>query len=257
MPTATVAKLAKGIRWALDPLGFAKDVSGFESLDTWQKQVLLSDSKRIVLNCSRQTGKSASASLLALHLAVYEPGSLALLLSPSLRQSSELFQVVHSFYRVIAEDVPARMESALRLTLRNGSRIISLPGQESTIRGYSGVDLLIVDEASRVPNDLFHAISPMLAVSDGKLILLSTPYGRRGFFYNTWDKGEEWEKVKIIAPDCPRITPEFLRQERATMPRWFYNQEYMGSFEENEASIFDWQRIEDMAREGIKTWDIP
>lgn len=254
MPTAT---LETDLTNGLDCLAFSRYVSGFARLDPWQEDVLLSNSKRIILNNARQVGKSVTASLLALHLAVYEPDSLALLLSPSLRQSSEVFQCVHGFYRTIAEDVPARMESALRLTLRNGSRIISLPGQESTIRGYSGVDLLIVDEASRVPDDLFHAISPMLAVSDGRLILLSTPYGKRGFFYDTWEHGKEWKKTRITAAECPRISPEFLKQERASMPKWFWSQEYNCSFEANEASIFDYEAIEAMAREGIATWDIP
>lgn len=242
---------------SLDPLTFARDVSGFERLDDWQEDVLLSESKRIVLNCGRQVGKSCCASLLALHQAVYKPNSLALLLSPSLRQSSELFQVVHSFYRTIALDAPARMESALRLTLRNNSRIISLPGSEQTVRGYSNVDLLIVDEASRVPDDLFDSITPMLAVSGGKMILLSTPYGKRGRYHNVWTKGEGWEKVKITAAQCPRISAEFLKQEKATMPHWFWLQEYMCSFQANEASIFDYEAVEDMAREGIKTWAIP
>ena len=241
---------------ALDPLRFAKDVSGFQSLDEWQEQVLTSLSKRIVLNCSRQSGKSVTAALLALHLAIYESESLSLLLSPSLRQSSELFQIVHGFYRTIAEDVPARQESALRLTLRNGSRIISLPGKEATIRGYSGVDLLIVDEASRVMDDLFHSISPMLAVSDGRLVLLSTPFGKRGFFFDTWERGEEWERIKITADQCPRITKKFLKREKLAMPHWFYKQEYGCSFEESEAATFDYDDIERASRGGFVEWTL-
>jgi hypothetical protein len=65
------------------------------------------------------------------------------------------------------------------MTLANGSRIISLPGDEETIRGYSGVRRLIVDEASRVLDPLYFAIrpmrAPMRAVSQGRMICLSTP----------------------------------------------------------------------------------
>ena len=250
------AALRTDLIHALDPVTFVHDVTGFEP-DPWQAEVLRSDADRLILNCSRQSGKSTIAGLLALHTAIYSPGSLILLLSPSLRQSSELFQGgVHRVYGAIAEDHPARRESALRLELRNGSRIVSLPGKEGTVRGYAGVSLLIVDEASRVPDDLFHAISPMLAVSNGRLVLLSTPFGKRGIFFSTWDTGDDWQKIQITAEQCPRISADFLKRERKSMPRWFYAQEYECSFEESQAAVFDWSAIEEAAKGKVKTWRV-
>jgi phage FluMu gp28-like protein len=96
-------------------------------------------------------------------------------------------------------------ESSLRIELANGSRIVCLPGKEQTIRGFSGVNLLVVDEAARVSEDLYQAIRPMLAVSGGRIILLSTPYGEQGFFYETWRNRENWHRAKVTAPECPRI----------------------------------------------------
>lgn len=250
------ATLQADLIHALDPVAFVQDVTGFETVDSWQQEVLRSDADRIALNCCRQSGKSTISGLLALHTAVYNPGSLSLLLSPSLRQSSELFQVVKRYYGSIAQDAPPRRESALRLELRNGSRIISLPGKEATVRGYAGVGLLIVDEASRVPDDLFHALSPMLAVSNGRLVLLSTPFGKRGFFFETWDRADGWHKIKITAEQCPRISDEFLKRERKSMPRWFYSQEYECSFEESQASVFDWTAIVDAAKGEVKQWTL-
>ena len=132
--------------------------------DPWQTEVLRSDSKRILLNCSRQSGKSTVTAIMALHTGLYRPGSLILCLSPTLRQSGELFHNVSRFYGVDPA-VPSKSESALKLELENGSRIISLPGKEQNVRGYAGVTLLIVDEAARVPDDLYYAVRPMLAVS--------------------------------------------------------------------------------------------
>jgi hypothetical protein len=143
--------------------------------DPWQVQVLQSPARRGLWLCSRQSGKSATAACLALHTALAHPGSLILLLSPSLRQSQELFKKVHDAYRALGYPAPLLAESALRFEMVHGSRIISLPGTESTIRGYSGVELLDIDEASRVPDELFFAVRPMLAVSGGKLVALSTP----------------------------------------------------------------------------------
>ncbi|MBI3965802.1 MAG: hypothetical protein HY329_09220, partial [Chloroflexi bacterium] len=56
---------------------------------------------------------------------------------------------------------------------------------------------------------------PMLAASGGRTILLSTPYGKRGTFYELWSNGgAAWERVKIRADQCPRIPKDWLEQER-------------------------------------------
>jgi hypothetical protein len=122
------------------------------------------------------------------------------------------------------------------------------------VRGYSGVSLLIVDEASRVPDELLHSVSPMLAVSNGRMILLSTPYGRRGRFYEVWSGAEDWHRVQVTAAECPRISAAWLKRERASMPRWFSAQELDCSFEESEASVFEWAAIEEAAKGKVEQW---
>jgi hypothetical protein len=159
--------------------------------DPWQEQLLRSRCSRVLLNCGRQIGKSQTAAALALKAALLEPGSLVLLLSPSLRQSSELFRdKVKRLYQQLGRPIATKQESALTIEFVNGSRIISLPGDESTIRGYSGVSLLVIDEASRVLDDLYRSVRPMLAVSGGSLIALSTPWGRRGWWFEAWHSEE-------------------------------------------------------------------
>ena len=148
--------------------------------DPWQADILRSDAQQILLLCSRQSGKSTTTSFVALHQAIYQPGSLVLLMAPALRQSQELFRKLKAAYSPISATVPLIEESALRLEFANDSRIICLPGTEKTIRGYSGASLLIVDEASRVEDALYYAIRPMLAVSKGSMVCLSTPFGKRG-----------------------------------------------------------------------------
>jgi hypothetical protein len=200
----------------------------------------------MLLLCCRQSGKSTAAALVALHTALYRPGSLALLLSPSLRQSGELFRKVAGFYRTLAPVYTgaSEAESALRLELANGSRIVSLPGSEPTVRGFSGVALLVVDEAARVLDDLYYSVRPMLAVSRGRLIVLSTPFGKRGWFFDVWTQGGEgWARVKVTAQDCPRISAEFLAEERANMPLAWYRQEYECSFEETEDAVFSYEHV--------------
>ena len=215
----------------------------FGSPDPWQARALASTADRMLLNVTRQGGKSSVAATLAMHAAVTVADALVLLLSPSLRQSQELFQKALAAYRAIAADLPADAESALRLQLTNGARIISLPGHESTIRGYSGVTLLVVDEASRVSDDLYHAIRPMLAVSQGRLLALSTPFGKRGWWWEAWSGREAWERVEVPATACPRIAPAFLAEEAAALPRHVYEREYLCQFHEPEDAVFGYDDI--------------
>jgi Helicase len=171
--------LARDLALALDPAALIEQAG--LAPDPWQCDFLRSAAKRQLLLCSRQSGKSMVTGVLALHTALYDSPALILLLSPTLRQSQELFRKVVDAYRSLDDTVPPEQESALRLELTNGSRIICLSGKEDTIRGYSGVQLLVVDEAARVPDTLYYAIRPMLAVSGGRLVCLSTPFGKRGF----------------------------------------------------------------------------
>ena len=206
-----------------------------------KRDVLRSGARRLLLNCSRQSGKSTATALLAVHDgALRLPASLVLLLSPTLRQSQELFKKALAIYRDLDRPVPPESETALTLTLENGSRIVSLPGKEQTIRGYSGVSLLAIDEAARVPTDLYLSVRPMLAVSGGRLVALSTPFGRRGWWADAWHGPEAWERVAVPATACPRIDPAFLAEEERTLGPWWYRQEYLLQFRGRpDADLFD------------------
>jgi hypothetical protein len=240
----------------------------------------------MMLLCSRQAGKSTAAAGLALKTALAEPPALVLLCSPSLRQSGELFRKVTTLHRALSEpagrgrlrlrwgspvpflkalgedggDVlgpggqPVR-QTALQLELANGSRVVSLPGTPDTLVGFSGVRLLIIDEAARVPDELYFSARPMLARSRGRLLLLSTPKGKRGFFYEEWQKTQEaraagkpgpWEEVRVTAADCAWLDSAFLAAEEASIGPYWFRQEYLCSFEENVGALFREADIEAM-----------
>ena len=237
-----MVSLAEDLKLALDRVSFARAL-GLEP-DGWQEELLCSTSDRVLLNCSRQSGKSTISGIIALHRALYHPGSLVLCLAPALRQSQELFGKVLGFYRDLGRPVSPQGERKLSLELENGSRIVTLPGSEKTIRGFSGTSLLVLDEAARVEDELYFAVRPMLAVSGGALMMLNTPYGKRGVFYEEWTAGHGWERYEVPANQCPRISEEFLEEERAVLPSWVYRQEYECSFEETEDQVFTTEMVE-------------
>jgi hypothetical protein len=251
---AIAADLALDLACSLDPVILAEQAG--ITPDPWQCDVLRSSAARVLLLCSRQAGKSTITSILAVHTALYEPGSLVLLLSPTLRQSGELFKKCAGVYQALGRPVPSDSESALQLELENGSRIVSLPGKEGTIRGFSGVRLLAIDEAAWVPDDLYLAVRPMLAVSQGRLVALSTPHGTRGWFYEAWRGQEPWERYEVPATRCPRISATFLDEERRNMGEWWFEQEYMCTFLDADTQAFRREDVDMAFREDVESWEL-
>jgi len=245
-----MARLAADLRLALDRVSFASSL-GLDP-DPWQERLLRSTSPRVLLNCSRQSGKSTMSGVIALHRALYFPGSLVLCLAPSERQSKELFAKVSDSYRRLRGTPAPASDRKLGMHLPNGSRIEALPGSEKTVRGFSGTSLLIVDEAARVDDELYYAVRPMLAVSGGSLMMLTTPYGKRGAFFEEWTGGRGWDRYEVPAAECPRITPGFLDEEREALPSWVYRQEYECSFEDTEDQIFTHEMVQAAVTDDVK-----
>src|SRR5215207_9737335 len=157
---------------ALDPVRLAR-AAGVEP-DEWQAALLRSQAPQKLMNCSRQSGKSTVSALLAADEVIHRAPALVLILAPALRQSQEAFRKVKAVLSALGDIAPpVSSESALALEFVTGSRIVVLPGKEATVRGFSAVSLLIVDEAARVRDDLYQSIRPMLAVSGGRIVLLS------------------------------------------------------------------------------------
>jgi hypothetical protein len=189
--------------------------------------------------------------VLGLHAALYKPGSLTLLVSPSLRQSSELFRKVTDLRGLLPAPPDLLEDNKLSMAIKSGGRVVSLPGSEATIRGFSGASLIVEDEAARVDDALYMAVRPMLAINNGRLILMSTPFGKRGHYWREWSEGKSWQRTEINATKVPRISKEFLEEERAALGAWWFSQEYMCEFRESSDSVFS---LEDL--EGIKNYDL-
>jgi len=223
--------------WVRRKLGLTPDAA--------QSQVLRTKSKRGLLNCTRQWGKSTITAAMAVHQAVTVGSSLTLVVSPSARQTGEFMRKTADFARRLRIRPKRDGDNEMSLEFRNGARIVGLPGSEATARGFSAVSLLLVDEAARVSDDLYRALRPMLAVSAGTLWLMSTPFGKRGFFYDVWERGgAEWVRVRVPATECPRISRRFLEEERAAMGERWYRQEYLCEFVDPASGIFERDLVE-------------
>jgi len=207
--------------------------------DPWQRELLLSQARFMLLNCSRGAGKTRVTSALALHTALFQPASLILLISRAQRQARELLRYCKQGYQAIGRPVRTLKHTESELEFGNGSRIIALPGSESTIRGFQGVKLLVVDDAARVPDALIAAVSPMVAVARGRQIWLSTPFGKTGLFCREWhDADGLWARYRIPWQECPRLDVDFLAEERRRFGDSWVAQEYECSFQSREGLVY-------------------
>lgn len=223
---------------ALDPVLLA-EAAGY-TLDDWQQQVLQAKPRRLLLNCARQTGKSLIASFLGVHQALFEPGSLAVVASVSQRQALEMILTCRTIYGALGRPIPAVGENLLSLSLSNGSRILSIPSTEATVRGLAGVRLLVFDEASRIADSFCEACLPFVATSDGAIVLLSTPAGRRGFCFRAYQHRiqDGWFYKEIHAEECSRVPRSFLAEMKRTTSAAFYEQEFECCFNDATSSPF-------------------
>ncbi len=243
--------VADDLVYASDPVTWSKEVLGYHP-DPWQEKLLRSRSRKIILNCSRQSGKSTTCAALGLHESIYRRPSFGLVIAPSQDQSAELMMKFDEFRGAV--ELPSdylSTDTKLAVKFANGNRFVARPGSEKTARSFSAVTLLLEDEASRVLDDLYNTVRPMLAVSNGRHILMSTPFGKRGHFFRIWSEQRDlWEWYEIPAEMCPRITPEFLAAERRTNP-WF-EQEYHCRFMEAEDQYFSNYTIQKMFDGNVK-----
>jgi Terminase large subunit, T4likevirus-type, N-terminal len=223
-------------------------------LDPWQAKLMRERPRRSLLLCSRQSGKSTVTALMALWTAIFEAPALVVLFSPSQRQSAELFRTVMQFHAKLEGAPKLNAESVLKAEMENSSRILALPGTEKTIRGYAKADLVVIDEAARVEDELLAAVRPMLATSEGgvRLIALTTPAGKRGWFFDAWTGAENWTRVRVTAEDCPRISKEFLAEELRELGKQRFSEEYGLEFLDPDEAVFSSGIIESAFSDEVK-----
>jgi hypothetical protein len=243
MPLDAQISMSRDFARALDPVLLARDC-GIDP-DPMQADLLTSTSRKVLVNCCRQWGKSTTTGIVALHEALYAAPAMIILVSPSQSQSTELFKKIAGFRDRLPGAPEVNQESLTRMELDNGSRILSLPGSEKTVRGYSGATLVVVDEASRVSDELLAAVRPMLATTNGRFIGMTTPRGRRGWFFDAWTSDDDtWKRIEVKGEDCPRISAEFLAEEMKQLGPMRFAEEYCCEFIDNETSVFRSDLIE-------------
>lgn len=219
--------------------------TGEEPLD-WQEGYLKETRDAVVLK-GRQVGASTAGSVIAIRRARYYPGSLVAIVSPSLKQSTEVKERSKSGLLALGEHLVKDSSSIIELS--NRSRIMSLPGSSKSVRGWSA-DLLIIDEAAFLDEETFVAARATTAATGGRTIVQSTPMGPFGSFYELWmDPDPRWSKFRVRSDEVGTIDPAFLARERATMTPEKYTQEYEADFTNPGLGLVHPERLQELTRE--------
>lgn len=236
--------LATEISLRVDPTGTMR-MCGLTP-DPFQARLLCSQSTRILLLCSRQLGKSTSVAFTALNTAYLVPDSLILISSKTENQARELFVKITRAHNRLNLVTSVR-DTNLTLELSNGARCVALCGEGDSLRGYSDPNLCIIDEAAIVSDSVMTALLPMTIVSGGRLIALSTPMGKRGWFYEKWIADDQsWERINGKAIDSPRISKAALEQQRKDLGERKFAAEFDNQFVESEGQLFSDETIDDI-----------
>lgn len=239
---------AKGMSWiqmAVSPVDFARESLGLK-LDAQQERLLGEARQKVILNCARQWGKSTMAAAMAVWRALCQDGCLVLMASPSRKQSGEFVRKVEGFLRRL--EIPVRRYNQMgdSVLLPNGSRIVGLPANEATSRGFSGAVLVMIDEAARMSEDMYAAVTPSMCKEWPELWYMSTPKGREGTFYKTWmdTADQEWLRLRVPATECARYPKEYLERMRKGLNERKFAQEYLCQFGDLEGALFRGEWIE-------------
>jgi hypothetical protein len=206
--------------------------------DPWQEAFLRSTARRESLLCSRRAGKSTATASRLCREALLVRGDY-LVFCPTLRQSMEMLRAVRAFWEALGRPLPLSGDAKTVLEFANGSRVLSLPDNHAGVVGVGNPRLVVIDEGSRVSDELYLSVLPTLAETNGTLVTLSTPWGKDGWFFRIWDESaegrarraklnEQWVRSAVTADRVPRITPEFLADARVELgERWFRQEFYL------------------------------
>ena len=241
---------AKALRTMADPVEWTHRLSTVNyELDAWQQDYLRSTAKREILLCSRQVGKSSTSALKAAH--IVRGGGLCFCLAPTQRQAALLFRQISD--HLVADNAAFTRITQTELELKNGGHAISLgTDRPSGIRGHTlvhpGDAVMLLDEAAFCRDEVWPVIMPFLASAPrARLVLLSTPCGPSGEFHRVWTEGgDDWNRVRVPATECSRISPEFLAQEEMRLGPDLYAQEFMCEFVQPAGAFFSSDLVKSM-----------
>jgi hypothetical protein len=234
------------------PLEFGEAVLGGH-FDRWQRRYMRwsRDVSHISIVACRQSGKSTVTGLFVAWCLLFVPGFQCLVASRSLRQAAHFLSSVRKAVLAVVPRESMRQLNRLSMELPNGSMVISIPcAQPDAGRGFSP-HLVILDEAAFAPEQLFVAITPSLAATNGAMHMLSSPNGRQGYFFESveGEARDVYRSLRVPYYECPRITEGTVAREKIALGDIYFRQEYLAEFVTPQGAFFGFSAIQNLEME--------
>lgn len=211
-----------------DPVEWIEETQPFAP-DPWQAKLLRDPGDNIALCCARQIGKTLATAWKVAHHLTYTRNAVVVLTARTERQSKLIMRQVKKALRNAGVNLVR--SSIFEVEMANGSECYALPGSEDTVRGVAGVSCLIVDEAAFTSDGLWDAVSPMIGVSGGQSILLSSADAKLGFFHKIMTGTDPaWSRYRVTAYECPRYSHEWLEWKRKNTSERVFKREFLAEF---------------------------
>jgi len=226
------------------------------TLDPWQKRVL-KHTGNILLCTGRQNGKTLILSVKAGKYMLKHKNSKILVVSLTEDQAQLIIIMIRNYLEsnnLKSICTGTERPTKNKILLKNGSQVLSRPVGVTgdSVRGFTG-DILIIDEAARMQESIFTASKPTLFTTGGKIWMCSTPFGKKGYFYESWlNKYKRWEVFHVNSEDvahnrviCDSWTEQqradairLLSEEKNDMSELQYAQEYLAMFSDDLQQFF-------------------
>lgn len=229
------------------------------TLDPWQKEYVFDeeDGNNFLLT-GRQVGKTTAMSLRAVELCVnhYKKGEFVLINSITEKQAYHMLAKAKVYadavYHSKTEWKGVNKPTMHKLLFKNGTGILCYAaGEEGEgLRGLT-IKKIMPDEGSRMSEEYFIAVLPMLSVIDGSMDIASTPSGKKHkdgsekYFYKC-SKDPKFKKYYISAEDCPRHSEEFLKDMKERLSRLAYAQEFLAEFTDELKRLFSEELLKEI-----------
>jgi hypothetical protein len=238
----------------IDVLSCFQKITGWLP-DDFQKQLLTIGPEEPIIAClaGRGSGKSLTIACRAVYHANTTPDAVVLCLSASIKQCLELFRTIKIAHSKLPLAHMITRETAQILQLANGARIICVSASESSSRGWRAT-LILADEAARIDDEIFTSLIPSL-VAKGQLILVTTPNGARGFFYEIYTEGRAFNIIQK-STDLPRMR-EVVERDMKALSEQQFRAEHLCSFQGSaDNAFFSYGLIQDAFANDIKPANI-
>ena len=233
-------------------------------LDDWQREILDCREKYILLCKGRQIGGTTIMARKCADRMISQRGCQIVVISLTEDQAQLVITMVLTYLEInhkpwIRKPYSRNITKG-SIRLNNGSSIISRPVGTTgdSVRGFTG-HVLYLNESSRMSEFVFEAAKPILLTTDGEIWMDSTPFGKKGYFYNSFiNKHKRWKVFYVSSEECienraisatwtkeqRKSALEFLEQEKKDMTKLQYGQEYLGKFMEDLNQLFSDELIQ-------------